>query len=122
MFRCGKDRIFIERGSVGAHAGAASPIVGDTRHFRAGLERAAFSLKPGEHPIIRAMLGDAVLAGHMADQLLQQGVYVIGFSFPVGLKGQARVRTQVSAALTRERLDQAIGAFVAVGRELGVVP
>lgn len=93
----------------------------NARHFRAGLESAGFTLKPGEHPIIPVMLGDAALASRMADQLLQRGIYVIGFSFPVVPKGQARIRTQMSAALTREQLDRAIAAFTAVGRELGVI-
>src|SRR5215475_9773354 len=93
----------------------------NTRFFRDGLSRAGFNLKPGEHPIIPVMLGDAALAGRMADQLLQRGVYVIGFSFPVVPKGQARIRTQMSAALTREQLDRAIEAFTAVGKDLGVV-
>jgi glycine C-acetyltransferase len=92
-----------------------------TRYFRAGLERAGFSLKPGEHPIIPVMLGDAALAGRMADALLTRGVYVIGFSYPVVPKGQARIRTQMSAALTREQLDLALDAFTAVGRDLGVI-
>jgi glycine C-acetyltransferase len=94
----------------------------NTRFFRAGLESAGFTLKPGQHPIIPVMLGDAVLASRMADQLLQRGVYVIGFSFPVVPKGQARIRTQMSAALTREQLEKALDAFMAVGRELGVIP
>lgn len=93
----------------------------NTRFFRAGLEKAGFTLKPGEHPIIPVMLGDAALAGRMADRLLQRGVYVIGFSFPVVPKGQARIRTQMSAALTREQLEKALDAFTAVGRELGVI-
>jgi glycine C-acetyltransferase len=93
----------------------------NARHFRAGLEGAGFTLKPGEHPIIPVMLGDAALASRMADQLLQRGIYVIGFSFPVVPKGQARIRTQMSAALTREQLDRAIAVFTAVGRDLGVV-
>jgi glycine C-acetyltransferase len=93
----------------------------NARHFRAGLESAGFTLKPGEHPIIPVMLGDAALAGRMANLLLQRGIYVIGFSFPVVPKGQARIRTQMSAALTREQLDRAISAFSAVGRELGVI-
>ena len=80
-----------------------------------------FDLKPGEHPIIPVMLGDARLASEMADKLLQRGVYVIGFSFPVVPKGEARIRTQMSAGLTREHLDQAIEAFTAVGRELNVI-
>jgi glycine C-acetyltransferase len=93
----------------------------NTRYFRAGLEKAGFTLKPGEHPIIPVMLGDAALAGRMAEQLLQRGVYVIGFSFPVVPKGQARIRTQMSAALTREQLDRALESFRAVGMELGLI-
>src|SRR5580658_6087725 len=93
----------------------------NTRFFRAGLARAGFSLKPGEHPIIPVMLGDASLATRMADALLERGVYVIGFSFPVVPKGQARIRTQMSAALTREQLERAVAAFASVGRELGVI-
>jgi glycine C-acetyltransferase len=90
-------------------------------HFRAGLTAAGFTLIPGEHPIIPVMLGDATLAGRMADRLLELGVYVIGFSFPVVPKGQARIRTQMSAALTRADLDRAIAAFTAAGRELGII-
>jgi glycine C-acetyltransferase len=90
-------------------------------HFRAGLAHAGFNLKPGEHPIIPVMIGDAALAGRMADRLLELGVYVIGFSFPVVPKGEARIRTQMSAALTREQLDRAIEAFTTAGRELGVI-
>jgi glycine C-acetyltransferase len=93
----------------------------NARHFRTGLESAGFNLKPGEHPIIPVMLGDAALAGRMAEQLLQRGVYVVGFSFPVVPKGQARIRTQMSAALTREQLDRAIEAFTSVGKEIGVI-
>jgi glycine C-acetyltransferase len=93
----------------------------NTRFFRAGLEKAGFTLRPGGHPIIPVMLGDAALAGRMADSLLQRGVYVIGFSFPVVPKGQARIRTQMSAALTRTQLEKALDAFTAVGRELGVI-
>src|ERR1700753_682250 len=93
----------------------------NARHFRDGLTKAGFNLKPGEHPIIPMMLGDAALAGQMADKLLQRGVYVIGFSFPVVPKGQARIRTPMSAALTREKLDRAIAAFTTAGRELGVI-
>ncbi len=93
----------------------------NTRYFREGLEKAGFNLKPGEHPIIPVMLGDAALAGRMAEQLLKRGVYVIGFSFPVVPKGQARIRTQMSAALTREQLDRALEAFAAVGKQLQVI-
>ena len=90
-------------------------------YFRAGLTELGFELKPGEHPIIPVMLGDAKLASSMADRLLAHGIYVIGFSFPVVPEGKARIRTQMSAGLTREHLDRAIGAFGEVGRELGVL-
>ncbi len=93
----------------------------NTRFFRAGLTQAGFNLKPGEHPIIPVMLGDAALASAMADALLERGVYVIGFSFPVVPKGQARIRTQMSAALDRSQLERALHAFTTVGRELGVI-
>ncbi|MFI4877436.1 MAG: glycine C-acetyltransferase [Steroidobacterales bacterium] len=93
----------------------------NTRFFRGGLEAAGFALKPGEHPIIPVMLGDAALAGRMADALLARGVYVIGFSYPVVPKGQARIRTQMSAALNRDQLTRALDAFTSVGRELGVI-
>jgi glycine C-acetyltransferase len=95
-------------------------LLSNTRHFRTGLERAGFELKPGEHPIIPVMLGDATLASRMANRLLELGVYVVGFSYPVVPQGQARIRTQMSAALTREQLDRAVAAFVTAGRELGV--
>ena len=90
-------------------------------YFRTGLTELGFELKPGEHPIIPVMLGDAKLATSMADRLLGHGIYVIGFSFPVVAEGQARIRTQMSAGLTREHLDRAINAFGEVGRDLGVV-
>jgi len=78
-------------------------------------------LKPGEHPIIPVMLGDARLATEMADRLLAKGIYVVGFSFPVVAKGQARIRTQMSAGLTTEQIDKAVIAFAEVGRDLGVI-
>ncbi len=90
-------------------------------YFRTGLTELGFELKPGEHPIIPVMLGDAKIATSMADRLLDHGIYVIGFSFPVVPQGQARIRTQMSAGLTREHLDHAINAFGEVGRELGVL-
>ena len=90
-------------------------------YFRAKMTDRGFELKPGEHPIIPVMLGDAKLATTMADKLLARGIYVIGFSFPVVPKGQARIRTQMSAGLTREQLDKAIDAFTSVGRELRVI-
>jgi len=93
----------------------------NTRFFREGLTAAGFDLKPGEHPIIPVMLGDAALASRMADKLLEHGVYVIGFSYPVVPKGQARIRTQMSAAHTRAQLERAVEAFTRVGRDLGVI-
>ncbi|MDE2138779.1 MAG: glycine C-acetyltransferase [Gammaproteobacteria bacterium] len=96
-------------------------LMQNTRYFRAAMTQAGFDLKPGEHPIIPVMLGDAALATRMADALLERGVYVIGFSYPVVPRGQARIRTQMSAALTREQLERAVAAFTAVGRELGVL-
>jgi glycine C-acetyltransferase len=93
----------------------------NARYFREQMTKRGFDLKPGEHPIIPVMLGDARLATAMADKLLERGIYVIGFSYPVVPKGQARIRTQMSAGLTRAQLDQAIDAFTEVGRELGVI-
>ncbi len=90
-------------------------------YFRKKMTERGFDLKPGEHPIIPVMLGDAKLATRMADQLLQRGVYVIGFAFPVVPKGQARIRTQMSAGLTTAQLDTAIEAFTDVGRDLSVI-
>ncbi|MDD9731739.1 glycine C-acetyltransferase [Mameliella sp. AT18] len=90
-------------------------------YWRAGLTDLGFDLLPGEHPIIPVMLGEAKLAQEMAAKLFDRGVYVSGFFFPVVPKGQARIRTQMSADLTRENLDKALGAFGAVGRELGVI-
>jgi glycine C-acetyltransferase len=89
--------------------------------FRSEMEQRGFALKPGEHPIIPVMLGDAKLATTMADKLLKLGVYVIGFAFPVVPEGQARIRTQMSAGLTRRQLEHAVEAFTTVGRELGVI-
>lgn len=93
----------------------------NSRYFRSALEQLGFELVPGSHPIIPIMLGDAKRAGAMADRLLSEGVYVIGFSYPVVPEGQARIRTQMSAALEREHLDAALGAFARVGRELGII-
>jgi glycine C-acetyltransferase len=93
----------------------------NSRYFRSKLEAEGFTIVPGEHPIIPVMLGDAVLAQRMADRLLEEGIYVIGFSYPVVPKGQARIRTQMSAAHTREHLDRAIDAFIRIGRELEII-
>jgi glycine C-acetyltransferase len=93
----------------------------NTKHFRDGMTKAGLAIRPGTHPIAPVMLGDAKLAVDMAGKLLDHGIYVIGFSYPVVPKGQARIRVQVSAAHSTEDLDRAISAFAAVGRELGVV-
>jgi glycine C-acetyltransferase len=90
-------------------------------HFRGKMTERGFDLKPGEHPIIPVMLGDAKLATTMADKLLERRVYVVGFAFPVVPKGQARIRTQMSAGVTRIQLDMAIEAFTDVGRELNII-
>jgi len=89
--------------------------------FRAGLAGAGFKLLPGEHPIVPVMIGDAALAGRFADLLLKEGVYVIGFSFPVVPKGEARIRTQMSAGLSDAELERALAAFSKVGRELELI-
>ena len=96
-------------------------ITANAKQFRSGMEAAGFTLKPGEHPIIPVMLGDAKLAQEMSAKLLDEGIYVIGFFFPVVAKGQARIRTQMSAAHTSEHIEKAIRAFTKVGRELGVI-
>jgi glycine C-acetyltransferase len=93
----------------------------NTAYFRAQLAVAGFDIKPGEHPIVPIMLYDAALAQQMAADLLEEGIYVIGFSYPVVPKGQARIRVQVSAAHSREQLDKAIDAFTSVGQRLSVV-
>jgi glycine C-acetyltransferase len=94
----------------------------NARFFRARMQELGYDLVPGEHPIIPVMLGDARLAVAMADQLLNHGVYVVGFSFPVVPQGKARIRTQMSAGLSRADLERALEAFAVVGRELGVAP
>jgi glycine C-acetyltransferase len=101
--------------------GLRAQLFENARVFRQGMTRLGFDLKPGEHPIIPVMLGEAALAGRMAERLLEEGVYVIGFSYPVVPKGQARIRTQMSAALSRAQLEQALEAFARVGRELQVI-
>lgn len=93
----------------------------NSEHFRREMTKLGFELVPGEHPIIPVMLGDASLASNFADKMLQEGIYVIGFSFPVVPKGQARIRTQMSAAHDIEHIDRAIAAFEKVGKELGVI-
>ncbi|HCN05151.1 MAG TPA: glycine C-acetyltransferase, partial [Bacteroidetes bacterium] len=93
----------------------------NTRHFRAGMSALGFDIVPGTHPIVPVMLYDAPLAQQMADRLLSEGIYVIGFFYPVVPKDKARIRVQVSAAHSVEQLDTAISAFAKVGRELGVI-
>ena len=93
----------------------------NARRFREGMTQVGFNLLPGEHPIIPVMLGDAKLAQEMASKLLEEGIYVIGFSFPVVPRGAARIRTQISAAHEPEHIHRAIAAFTKVGRELGVI-
>jgi glycine C-acetyltransferase len=92
----------------------------NTKYFRAGMEKLGFNILPGSHPIVPVMLGDAALATRFADVMLKRGVYVIGFSFPVVPKGKARIRTQISAAHSREDLDFALNAFAETKRELGL--
>jgi glycine C-acetyltransferase len=93
----------------------------NTHYFREQMTSAGFDIKPGQHPIVPIMLYDANLAQEMAARLLAAGIYVIGFSFPVVPKGEARIRVQLSAVHERAHLDRAIEAFVRVGRELGVI-
>jgi glycine C-acetyltransferase len=93
----------------------------NTKYFREKISKAGFDIKPGEHPIIPIMLYDAVIAQKMAEQLLAKGIYVTGFYYPVVPKGQARIRVQISAGHSTQHLDQAIEAFTAVGKELGVI-
>ncbi|HEY0066865.1 MAG TPA: glycine C-acetyltransferase [Flavisolibacter sp.] len=92
-----------------------------TRYFRTKMTEAGFDIKPGEHPIVPIMLYDSVLAARFADRLLEEGVYVIGFFYPVVPKGQARIRVQISAAHEQEHLDKAIEAFVRIGKELEIL-
>ena len=93
----------------------------NTNYFKAGLQRIGLDFKDGESAIVPVMLGDARLSQTMADALLKEGIYVIGFFYPVVPKGQARIRVQLSAAHTQAHLDRALNAFEKVGRELGVL-
>ena len=106
---------------IQSDSGLRQKVHSNAKYFREKMTTLGFDLKPGEHPIIPVMLGDARIASEMADRLLKHGVYVIGFSFPVVPKGQARIRTQMSAGLDIEHLDRAIAAFAAVGREMKLV-
>jgi glycine C-acetyltransferase len=96
-------------------------VMDNARRFRSGMTAAGFTIKPGIHPIAPIMLGDARLAQDMAAAMLEEGIYVIGFSYPVVPKNEARIRVQLSAAHTPEQVDRAIDAFCRVGRKLGVV-
>jgi glycine C-acetyltransferase len=93
----------------------------NTKYFRGKMTEAGFDIKPGEHPIVPIMLYEAVLAQNFAARLLDEGVYVIGFFFPVVAKGQARIRVQLSAAHDQHHLDKAIAAFAKIGEELNVL-
>ncbi len=93
----------------------------NSAYFRKNMQQLGFNLIPGEHPIIPVMLGDAKLAKTMADELLKEHIYVVGFSYPVVPHGQARIRTQMSAAHEKEHLDKAINAFAKIGNQLGIV-
>ncbi|AKT43414.1 glycine C-acetyltransferase [Chondromyces crocatus] len=96
-------------------------VMENARRFREGMSQAGFTIKPGHHPIVPVMLGDARLAGDMAKALLAEGIYVIGFSFPVVPRGEARIRVQLSAAHEPAHVDRAIEAFTRVGKKLGVI-
>ncbi len=106
---------------VGQSSALRDRLHENARRMRDGLESAGFLLKPGQHPIMPVMLGDAALASEMADALLERGIYVIGFSYPVVPQGQARIRIQMSAAHTAEQIDRALAAFTEVGEQSGVL-
>ncbi|HYJ64765.1 MAG TPA: aminotransferase class I/II-fold pyridoxal phosphate-dependent enzyme, partial [Parafilimonas sp.] len=93
----------------------------NTKYFRSKITEAGFDIKPGEHPIVPIMLYDAVVAQNFAAKLLDEGIYVIGFFYPVVAKGQARIRVQLSAAHETEHIDKAVEAFSKIGKELGVI-
>jgi glycine C-acetyltransferase len=97
-------------------------LMANAQQFRTGVKKAGFTVKEGETPIVPVMLGDARLAAELAKGLLDEGIYVIGFSFPVVPRGEARIRVQLSAHHTPAQLDQAVGAFATVGKRLGVLP
>jgi glycine C-acetyltransferase len=93
----------------------------NTKYFRRKMTEAGFDIKPGDHPIVPIMLYDAVVAQNFAARLLDEGIYVIGFFYPVVAKGMARIRVQLSAAHEQQHLDKAIAAFTKIGKELGVL-
>jgi glycine C-acetyltransferase len=106
---------------LGSNTELRDRVEKNTRYFRAGMHQAGFEIKPGVHPIVPVMLYDAPLAQQFARRLLDEGIYVIGFFFPVVPQGEARIRVQISAAHQISDLDQAITAFKTVGQELGVI-
>jgi glycine C-acetyltransferase len=93
----------------------------NTSRFRKAMTEAGFDIRPGVHPIVPIMLGDAKLASAMAEKMLAEGIYVIGFSYPVVPKGLARIRVQISAGHDAEDIDKAVAAFTKVGKDLGVI-
>jgi glycine C-acetyltransferase len=99
----------------------ADRVKENTKYFRDAMATTGFTISGTEHPISPVMLGDAALSQKFADKLLEKGVYAIGFFYPVVPQGKARIRTQISAAHTREQLDKGIEAFVETGKELGVI-
>ena len=96
-------------------------LIWNSKYFRTQMSALGFELAGADHAIIPVMLGDARLASEMADKLLSQGIFVTSFSFPVVPKGKARIRTQMSAAHSKEQLDKAIEAFAKIGRDLGII-
>ena len=111
----------IELASSGVGDELRQQLFANANQFRSGMEKAGFTLPPGEHPIIPVMLGDAELAQKMSARLLELGIYVVGFFYPVVPQNTARIRTQMSAGHTPAQIDQAIEAFVKVGKELSVI-
>ncbi|KAB2900358.1 MAG: glycine C-acetyltransferase [Kofleriaceae bacterium] len=109
-------------GLISASTALRDRLEANTRRFRAGITASGLTVRPGEHPIVPVMLGDARLAAEMAAKLLDEGIYVIGFSFPVVPRGQARIRVQLSAAHSDEDIDRAVAAFAKVGKALGIAP
>jgi len=106
---------------VTASTALVEKLAKNTRHFRDGMKRAGFRIAEGDHPIVPVMLGEAALAARMAERMLEEGIYVIGFSYPVVPKGQARVRIQISAGLSTADLDFALDKFARAGKELGIL-
>ncbi|HWE45000.1 MAG TPA: glycine C-acetyltransferase [Caulobacteraceae bacterium] len=118
---CGASLEAIEIANSEVGDGLRTKLMKNAQRFRDGMAKAGFNLLPGEHPIIPVMLGDAKLAQEMAARMLDEGIYVIGFSFPVVPKGLARIRTQMSAAHEDGHVDRAVAAFTKVGKALGVI-